>query len=1141
MVDQTKEAMGYGQLIVDNVIGLDNDYDSVGEKLGRAFKEDKVGFLKTAASGVYEGAKEFVTSPIDSTKEILQEIKDSVSDLATKDLDTRLQEMYQVNSEKATANQINSAKETVLADAMVAAGLIPAAKGVTTALKVGTAAIPSGIKTDGVDQTKALLSENKDFASTTPKPVGFQPKPKNQVSPLVKVSANKPALDFYSSIPSALENLSVGKDGIAGSNVLAFLNKRAPNVNKTELYWSGLLETIDPNKKYNKAELISLSEKQTPKLEVQTLTGDDTVYFETQRVRLYYGDKLELPYRRSKYAEFLVKNNNPRKNNYDISKEEWNDRTVVAHARGSYNTDVDGDDFFLLEEIQSGPVQNNIIATPQEVKKNQVNDVNFNQYYTESLNSIIVEYSNDPNLELNFNPKFIKYAKDEYGVDGSEGAITNVDDLELFVEKSTIGLAEDFSTLKKDFLDGKQSYNDVSNFLQKKYKLKKSDLQEKDIDGIDPLDQMFANIITNFVYDKSEIKSKLKYVVEEDMMNIFNDPVSQENFNPLVPMKLSESIKVSLLSVIKDAKKRGVDKIYVPPNKDIEAAHSLGEEPTKNTYTDGLTKVLNTLKSETNGQITSKRKNPVGFNYKSKKTGLEIDITNFNIPENAQIRFNKGGSVANMARQTEMMFEEGGIADDGMTQDPVSGNEIPPGSLAEEVRDDIPAQLSEGEYVVPADVVRYYGVKFFENLRTKAKMGLQDMEEGGRIGGEPAPMPDDSGISDQELQQIIQEEMNAAAQQTPMMNMGGAVKKPTMYMAPGGLSTTTSGGLDTTSKLKSFTPPTISGPMQSVAYYNAATKETRYFMFINGVINPPGTVVPAGFTRQDGTGQEAPAPVTPEPVVEKTSDGGGNDDPPPTPPDYGDWAKDPDVFTTDPDKWAKSVLDAADATKRKGVIASLGVGALLNPVAGAMINLGARYSPQESIATVKARALVETAAGNVQAAATLNAAADAYAETQPGIANFFGGIFSSASAQAKAGVFEQLGFGDLTAEQISKDPTKSKAVQNFLNNIGKPKASPVTAPAGGGKPKTTPTTNNDGGGNDDPPFAPTTKSTAATAALDPTSAGQQQAADIVANSADPTGTQQNLDDVNNQLSQISQGANVGFNKGGLMTKKKKQR
>lgn len=89
-----------------------------------------------------------------------------------------------------------------------------------------------------------------------------------------------------------------------------------------------------------------------------------------------------------------------------------------------------------------------------------------------------------------------------------------------------------------------------------------------------------------------------------------------------------------------------------------------------------------------------------------------------------------------MNRQMSM-FEEGGIADDGMDRDPVSGNEIPSGSLASEVRDDIPAQLSEGEYVVPADVVRYFGVRVFEDMRNEAKMGLQNMEEDGRIGGEP--------------------------------------------------------------------------------------------------------------------------------------------------------------------------------------------------------------------------------------------------------------------------------------------------------------------------------------------------------------------------------------------------------------------
>ena len=98
--------------------------------------------------------------------------------------------------------------------------------------------------------------------------------------------------------------------------------------------------------------------------------------------------------------------------------------------------------------------------------------------------------------------------------------------------------------------------------------------------------------------------------------------------------------------------------------------------------------------------------------------------------------FNQGGPVMN--EQMEMAFmQEGGIKDDGMKRDPVSGNEIPPGSMASEVRDDIPAMLSEGEYVVPADVLRFYGVNFFENLRNKAKSGLQNMEANGRIGGEP--------------------------------------------------------------------------------------------------------------------------------------------------------------------------------------------------------------------------------------------------------------------------------------------------------------------------------------------------------------------------------------------------------------------
>jgi len=92
-------------------------------------------------------------------------------------------------------------------------------------------------------------------------------------------------------------------------------------------------------------------------------------------------------------------------------------------------------------------------------------------------------------------------------------------------------------------------------------------------------------------------------------------------------------------------------------------------------------------------------------------------------------------------------YAEGGFLDDGATVDPMSGNEVPTGSLQEEVRDDIPAQLSEGEFVVPADVVRFIGLDKLMKMRDSAKKGLASMEEEGQIGGSPAPdMPMDRGM-----------------------------------------------------------------------------------------------------------------------------------------------------------------------------------------------------------------------------------------------------------------------------------------------------------------------------------------------------------------------------------------------------------
>jgi len=98
-----------------------------------------------------------------------------------------------------------------------------------------------------------------------------------------------------------------------------------------------------------------------------------------------------------------------------------------------------------------------------------------------------------------------------------------------------------------------------------------------------------------------------------------------------------------------------------------------------------------------------------------------------------------------MALSEQMeLFDDGGLKDEGGTVDPVSGNDVPPGSTQEEVRDDIPAQLSEGEFVFPADVVRYIGLEKLMKMRQEAKMGLKMMEDMGQMGNsDEATIPDD--------------------------------------------------------------------------------------------------------------------------------------------------------------------------------------------------------------------------------------------------------------------------------------------------------------------------------------------------------------------------------------------------------------
>ena len=251
-------------------------------------------------------------------------------------------------------------------------------------------------------------------------------------------------------------------------------------------------------------------------------------------------------------------------------------------------------------------------------------------------------------------------------------------------------------------------------------------------------------------------------------------------------------------------------------------------------------------------------------------------------------------------KEMEAILSEGGISDDGMSVDPVSGNEIPPGSMAEEVRDDIPAQLSNGEYVVPADVVRYFGVNYFEKLRMKAKAGLEEMESDGRIGGSSSDdMEDDEGLgmmpdemSEEDmimLEQMASGEMEMSAGGMVLSKaLGNLGYKPSNY-AQGGLTSYPENNLAEMQQvqgLNTFNPNdyrvpglyTITGGSQGTGTPGQAQSSTMIYRGPNGEVltvrmenGVPVDTIPPGYVPEAQYNGPAASPTAKAPSRERDS------------------------------------------------------------------------------------------------------------------------------------------------------------------------------------------------------------------------------------------------------------------------------
>ena len=892
----TKKGMSYGELILDNILGLDNEYESFGEKLGKAVNEDEIDFLKTAAVGVYEGAKEFITNPVETTKQVVTDIKDSVQRLGTEDLNKRLKNMYNIDYTNATDEQVNSAKEAVFGDALRALELIPAAKGVTTIAKAGSAAIPSGVKADVIGQTKALLSGDKEFLSGTPTPqsstqslsAGFtgqnpptylkrdvpfiegkqpgfkieNPEDPEYMQNVVKDDLNKlrslDYLSFREPIVEFAETVTIPKKGLLGSEFLLQLKKN--DATPESSLQSGV---IDPDKRYTKEELLSTLKRDTkdpfsvlrqPKgtfessadlrypsryesyqrqhsvgfmggieqddfsIPIESNIGTPGKKFKAKgdlhgfpdetiaHVRGSIQKTIPLPnkIKTTTEAEQIAKGKQLGINRYISPEELMNAQRSRSNTNFNEYFNIIGHEknFLLFEEGQSDLLTGGFIKPTNKFDAvfqlaiddyNDVSPVSYREAYsgiTKDIEQIVKELDNDalggfdkpsPSIlgTYSYSRKkdFLDTAKergyvafselDNYLKSNGYYNATNIDktnaDTEEFIEQSIfakdIALLDDVDDYDEIILEGDDLRDDITlmsfdnndgtalkSFLKyrnkkgppktkEQYKLQldnfynriQKQLDRKKIDKeIDALE--FADI---YLYYKNNKSSTL------DTSNIGLPPIRKEK------QAIDEIIKV----LIAKAAASDAESIVIPPPARIAAARGKEYRKSKGDkfyrlYEDTFNKSLKEL--EDNFPVTIHRNVELPYGGTTKSTSFpEIDNKGTIIDISELVRkykvekprqFAQGG----VAMKDQMdLFKYGGLKDDGLTKDPVSGNEIPDGSMAKEVRDDIPAMLSEGEYVVPADVLRYYGMGFFENLRNQAKNSLTQMETSGRIGGEP--------------------------------------------------------------------------------------------------------------------------------------------------------------------------------------------------------------------------------------------------------------------------------------------------------------------------------------------------------------------------------------------------------------------
>tara|TARA_R110000822_G_scaffold56928_3_gene143601 strand:- start:2201 stop:5380 length:3180 start_codon:yes stop_codon:yes gene_type:complete len=433
--------------------------------------------------------------------------------------------------------------------------------------------------------------------------------------------------------------------------------------------------------------------------------------------------------------------------------------------------------------------------------------------------------------------------------------------------------------------------------------------------GYATIDGIVKDLDTKTIRAKAEM-----YLNDPEWVQVGFDPRRQGGFyvragdDKHVPVReASEVIQIGPLVLAKNAKldfehagyaEGGVAIVDNEKEYEINSAEYDGKERYVIDFKDGsrlsapeiekMFDALGTAPEAQVGKLTSTRI----MNYLEKNNPTRDEFIEYF----SAVDLNRGGTP--MERQMEL-FNDGGLKDEGGMIDEVSGNDVPVGSTREEVRDDIPAMLSEGEFIFPADVVRFLGLNRLMQLRQEAKMGLKQMEAMGQMGNsEEAIVPDDLPFDVLEI--MVTEEDDDDDE--PQEKYQGGV----LHAARG-----------------TFVTPTFDPSNQDVRKYVNADGKTLMIPFLNG---NPVYPIPTGYSLVGAAVEAGPAV---EPATQSNDDGGGTNITP-EPSEFqkaGGWNMDTSAADGKAlDLWLK---EAEKITTTGNVVVGI-IGAINPLVAGAM-------------------------------------------------------------------------------------------------------------------------------------------------------------------------------------------------------------